>query len=297
MNHFQCEICGKKDALVFQCNYCHKYFCAEHHLPENHDCTNKPRITPYYVRPPETKTNEPLPKIGKPIPYRSTYSHPKHHSKITWKKITAISITALIIGSLFWLIIQNNSFVNTQNGDTTTSEFTSALRLIDYLKNDNLSDTEWTTNHTCTEFANDFIKRAEASGHYCFTYYALLGDELDNFIDAVESITVTRNRVEIVPTEDPLTKQLIRTQEYYHYNITTHEPLKHSPVHHYIQSTVIEEELNGHAVVKTSINGTELIVDPQTDIILRKESRYNEMALVTEEYFIAHYKGEIENIK
>lgn len=40
MNQLQCETCGKKDALVFHCNYCGGYFCAEHHLPENHNCNN-----------------------------------------------------------------------------------------------------------------------------------------------------------------------------------------------------------------------------------------------------------------
>lgn len=43
MNRFRCEVCGKEDTLFFQCNYCGGYLCAEHNLPENHDCSNKPK--------------------------------------------------------------------------------------------------------------------------------------------------------------------------------------------------------------------------------------------------------------
>lgn len=33
----ECSKCGKK-AMTFTCRYCSKKFCAEHRLPENHDC-------------------------------------------------------------------------------------------------------------------------------------------------------------------------------------------------------------------------------------------------------------------
>ncbi|MFB6144137.1 MAG: rhomboid family intramembrane serine protease [Candidatus Nanohaloarchaea archaeon] len=35
----KCSACGKED-LTFTCNYCGDTFCAEHQLPENHDCSN-----------------------------------------------------------------------------------------------------------------------------------------------------------------------------------------------------------------------------------------------------------------
>ena len=35
----KCSVCGKED-LTFTCNYCEESFCAEHQLPENHDCSN-----------------------------------------------------------------------------------------------------------------------------------------------------------------------------------------------------------------------------------------------------------------
>ena len=35
-----CYICGKQELLPFTCNYCKRVFCAQHRLPENHDCTS-----------------------------------------------------------------------------------------------------------------------------------------------------------------------------------------------------------------------------------------------------------------
>lgn len=35
----KCELCGREDYLPFKCRYCEGYFCAEHRLPENHNCS------------------------------------------------------------------------------------------------------------------------------------------------------------------------------------------------------------------------------------------------------------------
>ncbi len=34
----RCDYCGKEVVLPFRCKYCGGKFCAEHHLPENHEC-------------------------------------------------------------------------------------------------------------------------------------------------------------------------------------------------------------------------------------------------------------------
>ncbi len=34
----KCQVCNKDVALPFTCRYCGGIFCAEHHLPENHNC-------------------------------------------------------------------------------------------------------------------------------------------------------------------------------------------------------------------------------------------------------------------
>ena len=267
MNHFQCEACAKKDALVFHCNYCHKYYCAEHHLPESHGCANKPRTTPYYVRPPETKTNEPLPNIGKPIPYRSTFSHPKHHSKITWKKITAISITAIVIGSLFWFIATQAPVIT---GTTSSKTFASLPELTNYLSTDNLSDTEYTSAYTSIEFADDFIKRASAKGYDCFNSYILLNDELSRFKLVMKSITVNDVEWEVINgTDPPLTRKCSRM---YKYDLTPYEAVE-------------------YIVVKTTINNVTLIIDPQTDVVCRADIKYNSALLMNQTVFSLLYGG------
>jgi len=34
----KCAVCGKEVLMPFKCSYCGEYFCAEHRLPEKHNC-------------------------------------------------------------------------------------------------------------------------------------------------------------------------------------------------------------------------------------------------------------------
>lgn len=34
----KCDVCGKEEYLPYKCKYCGGTFCAEHRLPENHNC-------------------------------------------------------------------------------------------------------------------------------------------------------------------------------------------------------------------------------------------------------------------
>ena len=36
--HVKCQYCGKEESFPFKCQYCQGLFCAEHRLPENHNC-------------------------------------------------------------------------------------------------------------------------------------------------------------------------------------------------------------------------------------------------------------------
>jgi len=40
----KCAACGVEVDLPFRCNYCENYYCPEHRLPENHDCTETWRV-------------------------------------------------------------------------------------------------------------------------------------------------------------------------------------------------------------------------------------------------------------
>lgn len=40
----RCESCGVDVDLPFRCNYCEHYYCPDHRLPENHDCSETWRV-------------------------------------------------------------------------------------------------------------------------------------------------------------------------------------------------------------------------------------------------------------
>jgi len=118
---------------------------------------------------------------------------------------------------------------------TVTKVFASLNSLISYLNSDDLSDAEWTSNYTCVEFIEDFIQRAEAAGYYHFTRYDLYDDEMNKYVSAVNSIEVVKT---------------------YSWGTTT------------LRYMILNIPGVGHAVVKTTVSGIDVLVDPQTDIIL-----------------------------
>lgn len=56
----KCEQCSKEVLLPFECNYCGHLFCAEHRLPESHECPNLPTEAPWHLRgkEPEKQTEQ-----------------------------------------------------------------------------------------------------------------------------------------------------------------------------------------------------------------------------------------------
>ncbi len=40
----KCEKCGVEVDLPFRCNYCERYYCPDHRLPESHDCSETWRV-------------------------------------------------------------------------------------------------------------------------------------------------------------------------------------------------------------------------------------------------------------
>lgn len=40
----KCATCGSEVDLPFKCNYCGNYYCPDHRLPENHDCSENWRV-------------------------------------------------------------------------------------------------------------------------------------------------------------------------------------------------------------------------------------------------------------
>jgi uncharacterized protein YkwD len=70
----QCDFCGKEIQLPFSCNYCGGTFCSDHRLPEEHQCPNLPKKTPWFVlgsaSEPNPKQEQPMPEVEpeKPMP-------------------------------------------------------------------------------------------------------------------------------------------------------------------------------------------------------------------------------------
>ena len=96
LTQFQCEFpnCGKKDVLTFHCNYCGGYFCAEHHLPESHNCPRIPKIAPFHARPLEVESYKPS-LITSPPTHQ--HSKTKRWKKIAWV-LPLVIIIVLLLG-------------------------------------------------------------------------------------------------------------------------------------------------------------------------------------------------------
>jgi len=45
----ECDQCGREEILPFTCAYCGGNYCAEHKLPENHNCAYRPKAPPPYL--------------------------------------------------------------------------------------------------------------------------------------------------------------------------------------------------------------------------------------------------------
>jgi len=91
----KCQKCGKEVALPFRCPYCGGYFCAEHRLPENHDC---PGLA--LARAPK---KEQTVSVQKQKPYEYTISYtPFERKKVTFssKEIKHLTIGALLIAAI-----------------------------------------------------------------------------------------------------------------------------------------------------------------------------------------------------
>lgn len=73
-----CEFCGKEEALPFVCNYCGGAFCADHRLPEAHQCKGDISQKRTIIAPPQTTFSWQTPAYTSPLPgrtQRGVFSH------------------------------------------------------------------------------------------------------------------------------------------------------------------------------------------------------------------------------
>jgi len=91
----KCQKCGEETFLPFKCPYCGGYFCAEHRLPENHEC---PKIES--ARAPTKEEQPKTSQTWKPLEYTITYipietAERKIHFSI--KEVTHLTAAALVV--------------------------------------------------------------------------------------------------------------------------------------------------------------------------------------------------------
>ena len=93
----KCEYCSAEETLPFNCAYCRKYFCVDHRLPENHQCSELWRAK----KPVEYASVEPPPRK----PFRHPYSYAQsRRSFSSWlrteesKHLSAGTVLVLLVG-------------------------------------------------------------------------------------------------------------------------------------------------------------------------------------------------------
>lgn len=94
----KCQKCGEETFLPFRCPYCEGYFCSEHRLPENHECT---RIE--LARAPKKEDYSPkTAKASKPLEYTVTYIPVSARRKFYFsqKELRHLTVAALVVLAL-----------------------------------------------------------------------------------------------------------------------------------------------------------------------------------------------------
>ncbi|MEM3586293.1 MAG: AN1-type zinc finger domain-containing protein [Candidatus Jordarchaeaceae archaeon] len=109
----KCEQCGRDDYLPFKCRYCGGYFCAEHRLPENHNCSQagQASMEEKFEKEP-TKTEERLQEesFEKDIVPRRVV-HGKALSRLSKISISKKEIAHLFVATIIILIVVFSSLI------------------------------------------------------------------------------------------------------------------------------------------------------------------------------------------
>ncbi len=95
-----CEFCGREEALPFVCNYCGGSFCADHRLPEAHQCKGDLSQKRVIVPPPQTNFSWNGSSFAQPSPRTS-------------KVFSAIEVRDIIVA---WLGLGAAFFISFNGG-------------------------------------------------------------------------------------------------------------------------------------------------------------------------------------
>jgi len=103
----KCQHCGTKEILPFKCPYCNGYFCAEHRLPENHEC---PEI--WRARAPREVAPRVIVESKTPYEYKVTFG-PRPTTRTFWfspTEIKHLAISALLVTAVGFSMVGFRSF-------------------------------------------------------------------------------------------------------------------------------------------------------------------------------------------
>jgi uncharacterized protein YkwD len=191
----ECDQCGMEVALPFICAYCGGNYCVEHRLPENHNCTHRPKTPPPYL----TAYDKRQP-LEKPTVKRKQFS---------LKKLVALTTIAAIVGAIIWAAypaliqltqspsaspspstappVPSTTPPHTTSPNTTPSEV-SHEELVDYalslinsdrrsngLQNVTLSNIDSAQHHADNMLADQFFSHWDTNGYKPYMRYTLAG--------------------------------------------------------------------------------------------------------------------------
>ncbi len=122
----ECTACGKQLDLPFTCAYCGEQFCAEHRLPESHNCPSQPKEPPQYIKeriPQEPRTkqtlseNQPSTQNGEfvsegPLHFRRNSSSKKRKRRRGVVLLIGLMLTIFLIA---FIVIWGNPSLLTHN--------------------------------------------------------------------------------------------------------------------------------------------------------------------------------------
>jgi len=87
----RCAVCGKEVLMPFRCAYCGEYFCAEHRLPEKHNCLGLRAAASPYEK--ELKLRREIEESFQ----APTMPKPRRAGLIAHQEITHLAIGALLV--------------------------------------------------------------------------------------------------------------------------------------------------------------------------------------------------------
>lgn len=96
-----CDFCGREEALPFVCNYCGGAFCADHRLPEAHQCKGDLNQKRTIVAPPQTTFSWQTPS--------TPHAAPPQGSVFSQIEVRDIVIAWLALGLAFTLSVVSRS--------------------------------------------------------------------------------------------------------------------------------------------------------------------------------------------